>query len=96
MNNSPPTVNVLIDLAVFLGDNPDVQFTRLDASTGYIEFGAETVAEFNATKEAIWAWLDASPNWVDDDEDFHIAGWSYGDWRVRLYGFKDMPMTGER
>ena len=93
MNNSPATADVLLELSNFL-HNLDVQFTRLDASTGYIEFGAETVAEFNAAKEALWVWVDERPTWISDDE-FYTAAWTYGTWQVRLYGFKDMPMTGD-
>ena len=94
MNNSPATVNVLANITLFMLDNPDVQFTYLNAVSAAIHFRADTVAEYNATKEAIRYWVDARNTWIDDDT-FEIAAWTFGDWRVRLYGARNMPMTDD-
>ena len=86
------TADLLAELALFLDKHPKAQFTTINTIAHFVHFRADNVSEFTATKEAIWQWLNARPTWIEDTG-YQIAAWAYDDYRIRLYGRKDMPMT---
>ena len=78
--------------ADFTDRNPDVKVTSVSLLAHQTMCSADTVTEYNATKDALTHYLGTRPTWRDDPT-FQIAIWDAGDWKVWLYGLHDMPMT---